>query len=291
MRVVDAGGFSAAARQWGRSKAAVSKYVADLEAHLGVALLRRTTRSLGLTDAGREYHRRCLELLGEIDALEATVRDARTAVRGTLRVTAPPGFASRYLSAMTTDFVARHPHVTVDLDLTHRMVDLVQEGIDVAIRLTAARDSSMIARRLGPAPVVAVASPAYLAHRGVPSTPADLRDHDCVGDANFRDQNRWRFRADGRPVVVAVTGPFRVNSPVAVRDLAIAGHGVALVPHMVASDAIAAGELVEVLAGTVALDWHIYAIYPRRRFLPSLVRAFVDHMAGAVDEPRGMTRR
>lgn len=283
VRVADAGSFSAAARHWGRSKAVVSKYVNALEAHLGVQLLRRTTRSLSLTEAGRAYRERCTNVLGEIQALEASLREDIAAPRGPLRVTAPPGFASHYLGVMTKDFLARFPEVTIDLDLTHRIVDLVEEDIDVAIRITDPRDSSLVARRLAPAPIVAVAAPSYLRRRGTPKHPTDLRDHDCLVDTNFRDQQRWRFRpgdkANGKTETITVTGPLRVNNPDAVREMAEAGLGIALVPHFVASDALQAGRLRQVLKGRVAFQWSILAVYPRRRYLPLRVRAYIDHLA------------
>ena len=288
VRVADAGSFSAAARHWGRSKAVVSKYVNALEAHLGVQLLRRTTRSLSLTEAGRAYRERCTDVLGEIEALEASLREDIAALRGPLRVTAPPGFASHYLDVLTKDFLARFPEVTIDLDLTHRMVDLVEENIDVAIRVTDPRDSSLVARRLAPAPILAVAAPSYLRRRGTPKTPSDLRDHDCLVDTNFRDQQRWRFRTGdkdkARTETIAVTGPLRVNNPDAVREMAEAGLGIGLVPHFVASDALQAGRLHEVLKGRVAFHWSILAVYPRRRYLPLRVRAYIDHLAEELAE-------
>jgi DNA-binding transcriptional LysR family regulator len=282
LRVVDAGSFSAAARQWGRSKAVVSKYVNGLEAHLGVELLRRTTRSLSLTEAGRAYRERCADVLGEIQSLEASVQQDVAAPRGPLRVTAPPGLASHYLAVMTKDFLAHFPDVTLDLDLTHRMVDLIEENIDVAIRVTAPRDSSLVARRIAPAHIIAVAAPSYLRQRGTPKNPADLRDHDCLVDTNFRDQQRWRFHNGDKTETVTVDGPLRVNNPDAVRELAEAGLGIALVPDFVARDALAAGTLREVLKGRVALHWSILAVYPRRRYLPLRVRAYVDHLVEGI---------
>lgn len=278
VRVVDAGSFSAAARHWGRSKAVVSKYVSALEEDLGVQLLRRTTRSLSLTEAGRTYRERCADVLGEIESLEASVREGVAAPRGPLRVSAPPGLASHYLDVMTKDFISRFPDVSIDLDLTHRIVDLVEENIDVAIRVTEPRDSSLVARRIAPVSVIAVAAPAYLRRRGTPKKPADLREHDCLVDTNFRDQQRWHFRWKGKAETVAVHGPLRVNHPDAIRDLAIAGLGIALVPDFVATEALREGKLREVLPGTVALRWSILAVYPRRRFLPLRVRAYVDHL-------------
>jgi len=278
VRVVDAGSFSAAARHWGRSKAVVSKYVSALEEDLGVQLLRRTTRSLSLTEAGRAYRERCTGVLGEIQSLEASVREGVAAPRGRLRVSAPPGLASHYLHVMTKDFISRYPDVSIDLDLTHRMVDLVEENIDVAIRVTEPRDSSLVARRIAPVSIVAVAAPSYLRCRGTPKKPTDLREHDCLVDTNFRDQQRWRFQWKGKAETIAVDGPLRVNDPDAIRDLAIAGLGVALVPDFVAAEALRKGKLREVLPNTVALRWSILAVYPRRRYLPLRVRAYVDHL-------------
>lgn len=279
VRVVDAGSFSAAARRWGLSKAVVSKYVAGLEEHLGVALLRRSTRSLSLTEAGRTYHRRCRDLLDELDLLEAELRDDTHALRGTLRVTAPPGLAAVHLDALTTSFVDKHPEVVIDLDLTYRMVDLVEAGIDVAIRLTSMLDSSLIARHLAAAPVVAVASPEYLDDHGMPESPAALRGHQCLVDTNFRQQQRWRFGVDGRTTTVTVGGSFRANSPIAVRDLALAGRGIALIPRLLISEELSDGRLREVLPGTVDLDWSVFAVYPSRQHLAARVRVYIDHLA------------
>jgi DNA-binding transcriptional LysR family regulator len=286
VRVVDAGSFSAAARQWGRSKAVVSKYVNALEDHLGVALLRRTTRSLSLTEAGRAYRERCADVLGELEALEASVREGVAAPCGLLRITAPPGLASHYLDVITRDFLARFPEVTIDLDLTHRMVDLVEENIDVAIRVTDPGDSSMVARRIAPVPIIAVAAPSYLRRRGTPTKPADLREHDCLVDTNFRDQQRWRFVTGDRSKTETVTvhGPLRVNSPDAVREMAEAGLGIGLVPEFVARDALRAKSLREVLKGAVAFRWSMLAVYPRRRFVPLRVRAYVDHLVDRMGE-------
>jgi DNA-binding transcriptional LysR family regulator len=278
VRVVDAGSFSSAARQWGRSKAVVSKYINALEEHLGVELLRRTTRSLSLTEAGRAYRERCADVLGEVEALEASLREGIAAPRGPLRVTAPPGLASHYLGILTKDFLARCPEVTLDLDLTHRMVDLVEENIDVAIRVTDPRDSSLVARHIAPAPILAVAAPSYLQRRGTPKRPADLHDHDCLVDTNFRDQQRWRFQTHNKTETITVDGPLRVNSPDAIAEMAEAGLGIALVPEFVAREALRAGRLCEVLKSRVAFRWSILAVYPRRRYLPLRVRAYVDHL-------------
>ncbi len=292
VRVVRAGSLSAAARQWGRSKARISQTVAALEAELQVTLLQRTTRSLNLTDAGRLYFDRCAALLSELEALDADLQTTRGTLTGTLRVTAPPGLALRLLPVFTTSFHEKHPGIRIDLDLTHDFVDLVERGVDVAIRVTAPRDSSLVARRLAPAPIVAVAAPSYLKHHGEPRKPEELRRHACLVDTNFRHQQRWLFTARGGTrsassaagpsVSVSVAGPFRANHPQVVHDLAVAGHGVALVPRFVAAAALEQGTLVEVLPGRVALSWAVYAIYPRRAHLPERVRVYVEHLASAL---------
>ncbi len=279
VRVCDAGGFSEAARRWGKSKAVVSKYVLQLETYLGAQLLQRSTRSIGQTDAGQRYYEKCVEVLADVESLEADIRAERSRLRGTLTVAAPPGFTSQRLEALTTSFIQAHPDVQLDLRLSNRMVDLVAEGIDVAVRLTEPTDSALIAKRLGRVRLVVVASPEYLRTRGEPTHPRELKEHACIVDTNFRDQQRWRFRVDGRRVQVSVRGPVRVDNPLVVRDLVCAGQGVAISPFFVVEDELERGDLVEVLAGTVGFEWGIYAIYPRRKHLPARVRAYVDHLA------------
>ncbi len=279
VRVVRAGSLSGAARQWGRSKARLSQALAALEAELQLTLLQRNTRSLSLTGVGKLYFERCEALLTELELLETEVKNAKSALEGTLRVTAPPGLALRCLDQFTTSFHAKHPGVVIDLDLTHRFVDLVEEGFDVAVRVTAPRDSALIARRLAPVSIVAVASPNYLATRGKPRNPEDLRDHSCLVDTNYRGQQRWSFITRRGRQSVSVSGPFRANHPDALRELAIAGHGIALLPKFVADEALTSGDLIEVLPGKVALGWSVYAIYPRRAHLPQRVKAYVEHLA------------
>lgn len=279
VRVVEAGSFTDAARGWGRSKAAVSGYLADLEAHLGVQLLQRSTRAMSLTEAGRRYYASSVALLAELDAAELSLREGHARPTGRLRVTAPPGFAESHPRLITTEFIDRYPEVTLELELTHRLVDLVAEGFDVAIRITDPTDSSLVARRIAAAPLVAVASPGYLARHGGPSTPEDLRSHACLIDTNFRDGNRWRFRIDGELRYIEVDGPYRVNNPAFIRDLAEQGRGIAMVPLLLARQALEEGRLVSLLDGMPAFDWSIYAVYPRRRYLSGRVRAFIDHLA------------
>lgn len=277
--VVDAGSFTEAARRMGRSKASVSKHVSQLEARLGATLLLRTTRSLRLTETGRAYHGRCVQLLEDVADLEASVGDTVRVPRGVLRVTAPPGLSEAFGEGIVADFARAHPQVALDLHLSHEMVDLVREGFDVALRVTEPEDSTLIARKLADAPIVACASPAYLARAGEPRHPEDLRDHPCLVDSNFRNAGRWRFEVEGARLVIPVDGPVRVNSPLTVRSLAIQGLGIALLPAFVARDALADGQLVRILEGFEGYRWAIYVVYPPRRFLAAKVRVFIDHVA------------
>ncbi len=282
VRVVEAGSFSEAARRWGRSKAAVSKYISALEAHLGVELLHRTTRALRLTEAGARYHPKCVAMLETLEVMEADLRQDHVAPRGVLRITAPPGFVQRYQAMMLSQFTARYPQIELDLYLTYRRVDIINEGFDVAIRVTNPKDSSLMARRLAPADMCMVAAPSYLALAGTPARPEDLRDHACLIDTNFRQPGTWRFNVDGRQVSVPVTGPIKINSPTVVRDLAISGHGVAVVSRFLVADALATGRLISILDGTVDFGWSVYALYPKRQYVAGRVRAFVDHMAAGL---------
>ena len=274
VRVADAGSFAEAARRWGRSKAVVSKYVGQLEGHLGLRLLHRTTRSVSLTDAGRAHYERTQQVLTLLSESEAQLRADHVAPRGLLRVTAPPGFLSKFRTVVINEFLARFPAVELEIDLTHRMVDLVEERIDVAIRLTRPVDSSLIARKLAPAPLILVASPDYLARRGTPSDASELRDHDCLVDTNFRFQNRWPVQGS----VVEVSGPVRGNSPILVRNLALDGLGITMTPAMLVDDRLEDGSLVEVLPGSVDTDWSVYAVTSQRRHLPARARVFLEHL-------------
>ncbi len=278
VQVFDAGGFSAAARQHGRSKALLSKYVSDLEDYLGVRLMNRTTRKLSLTEAGEAYYREASQLLQQLDDLDASILDQTAAPRGLLRVSAPRNFGEMILAPAIFDFLAEQPDVRLDLRLEDRFVDLVDEGIDVALRISAAPDSSLIARRLADMHHSVVASPAYLDAHAEPRVPEDLRNHAVIVDTNLAGQANWRFTVEGQTVSVHVNGPVRVNSPLAARDAALAGLGVALLPGYLAEPMIAAGRLRPILAGHIPTGASLMAVYPHRRHLAGKVRALIDHL-------------
>lgn len=281
--VVDEGAFARAARRLRFSNAAVSKHVAALEDALNTRLLHRTTRSLGLTPEGSAYYARATALLDEIDALERELREGGETPRGTLRVTAPMSFGLARLAPALPTFLSAHPDVKVDLALTDRFVDVVEEGVDVAIRVARALpDSSLIARRLADAPRVLVAAPAYLAARGAPRVPSDLSTHACLRYTRLHDAAAWTFTSpDGAQETVRVDGPLDVDSSLALRGALLAGLGLTLTPRFVVADALADGGLVPCLEPWTAEPASVYGVYPARQHLSAKLRAFLDFAAHA----------
>ncbi|MEQ1768352.1 MAG: LysR family transcriptional regulator [Devosia sp.] len=278
VQVFDAGGFSSAARQHGRSKALLSKYVTDLEDYLGVRLMNRTTRKLSLTEAGEAYYREASQLLQQLDDLDNSILDQTVAPRGLLRVSAARNFGEMILAPAIYEFLAAHPDVQLDLRLEDRFVDLVDEGIDVALRISAAQDSSLIARKICDMQHSVVVSPAFLLAHSKPATPDDLRTLPCIVDTNLAGQANWRFVDKGETVSVHVNGPVRVNSPLSARDAALAGLGVALLPGYLADPELKAGRLVRVLDVYLQTGSTLKAVYPHRRHLAGKVRALIDHL-------------
>ncbi len=280
IEVVEAEGFSAAARKIGRSKALLSKYVRELEDELGALLLNRTTRQLSLTEAGHTYYKRASELVREIDSLAEAVRDSSGDVKGRIRISAPRSYSDSVIGRSLIDFAHEHPDIVLDISLDDRFVDLVEEGFDVAIRITRLQDSSLIARRLAPFSVRYCGSPELFAKYGKPATPQDLARIPCIIDTNVRWRHNWPFvRDNGETLSVAVSGPIEVNSPITTRAAAVAHLGVAPIPDFIAAEDIAAGRLESVLDDWTPKNTGIYAVYPHRRYLPAKVRVFVDYLA------------
>ncbi len=283
VQVVDAGGFSAAARRAGKSKALLSKYVRDLEDELGVRLLNRTTRQLSPTEVGVAYHREAVELLQRLDDLTASVRDSHGEPRGHLRVSGPRFFGDSELGGAITEFMGRHPEITVDIRLDDRFVDLVEEGFDVAIRVSEPADSSLIARRLAPFRVVTCAAPSWLATHGRPKVPADLAGLPAIADTNARNWSHWPFVVDGDRVVVPVTARLHTNAPQVAATAAEAGLGVVRTPWFAVRRGIMEGRLELLLEDYELRNLTIHAVYPHRRHLSAKVRVFVDFMVAWFD--------
>lgn len=279
IEVVEAEGFSAAARKIGRSKALLSKYVRELEDELGALLLNRTTRQFSLTETGHTYFKRASEIVREIDSLADTVRDSSGDVKGRIKLSAPRTFSDAPIGQSLIDFAKAHPDIVLDIHLDDRFVDLVEEGFDLAVRITRLEDSSMIARRLTPFALKICASPQTLEKYGKPEKPQDLAKMPCIIDTNGRWLSNWPFmRENGEMFSVPVSGPIEANSPLTTRAAAIAGLGFAPLPDFIAAPALETGELVPVLDEWLPRGGGIFAIYPHRRYLPAKIRVFVDFL-------------
>ena len=282
--VVDHRGFNAASSALPLSRSAVSKAVADLEASLGGRLLNRTTRRISLTEAGRAYYARCREILGAISEADGLVSGLSTNPAGTLRINAPMSFGHRQLGPLVAEFRRQYPDIDVELVLADRMVDMVEEGFDITIRITRPADSSLVARRVAPCRFNVVASPDYLARRGRPRSPADLADHECLVYRYAPEPERWRFQHDSELRAVAVNGNLCANNGDMLCAAAIAGAGVAMLPTFITCDAVLGGHLETVLQDHVIPPVGIYAVYPSARFLSAKVRLWVDLLAESLGD-------
>jgi len=277
VRVVEAGSFAGASRRMELSVSVVSRHVADLENHLGARLLNRTTRRMSLTESGRAFFERAVQLLADLEEAEAEA-GAGLEPRGTLRLTVGTAFGVRYLAPALAAFRARHPRVRFDVELSDRLIDLVEEGFDLAVRIGPVRSQALIARRIGETSVVCCAAPAYLAHHAAPRVPADLARHACLTYA-YAQSDTWQFTdAAGAVHAVKVSGPVHSNNGGMLTALSIAGMGVQLEPDIVVADEVRAGRLVPLLPGYVAASLPIHALYPSRRHLSAKVRTFVDFL-------------
>lgn len=276
--VVATGSFTQAAERLGISKALASKYVGQLEEHLGVRLLNRTTRKLNVTEVGQAYYQRCRLLLDELDELESAVRQQQESPQGQLRVAAPLIFGESYLTRTVADYLKAQPGVSVELVLADRFVNIVDEGFDLAVRIGRLADSSMIARRLAPLRVVLCASPEYLKVAGVPANPEELAAHDCIIDTNVEEPEQWAFNKEGESLRVKIGGRFRVNSAQAVREMLLSGGGIGLCPRYVVAEDLRTGRLHTLLPEYEATEYGIYAVYSHHRYLAAKVRTFVDFL-------------
>ncbi|MCK9531028.1 MAG: LysR family transcriptional regulator [Gammaproteobacteria bacterium] len=278
--VVDAGSFSAAAGRLNLAKSVVSRRVAELEAHLGVQLLHRTTRRLALTDAGHELHRRAVAILAELGEAEQAVSAGRAALHGRVRLAAPLSFGLLHLNPALTAFAERHPGVMLDVDLNDREVNMLEEGFELAVRIGHLEDSSLVARPLAPIRTLLCASPGYLARHGTPREPRDLAHHQGLVYANVPEAQQWRFTdAQGRTVSVRLPVRMRANNGDMLLEGAAAGLGIVATPTFIAYRAILEGRLVPLLPQYRLPAIHAYAVYPSRRFLPERVRALVAFLA------------
>lgn len=285
-KVVETGTFTGAARAMGLSKGAVSKQIAKLEDRLGARLLNRTTRRSSLTEVGAAFYERCRRIVAEAEEAELAVTRLHAEPRGTLRVNLPMSFGMIHMADALPDFMAAYPEISLDVTLDDRVVNVVDEGYDVVIRITELPDSSLIARRIAPFRIATCASPAYWDAHGRPRHPDDLRGHACLLYSYLSNLNEWRYRGPDGPFAVRVDGPMRGNNGDLLRSAAVAGRGVVRSPTFIVGCDLVEGRLEQVLAEYEDDDRGIYAVYPHNRHLSAKVRAFVDFMAKRFADPK-----
>ncbi|MEW2914593.1 LysR family transcriptional regulator [Leisingera sp. JC11] len=271
--------FTGGARQMGISTKLASKYVARLEEQLGAQLLNRTTRKVTLTDTGRAYLERCLPLLDQFDELEDVVQLRQQELAGPIRITAPTGFGSRELVEALQPFQQAHPKVSVELVLSDRHLPMLEEGVDLAVRFGALKDSALVARKLCNMRLVVVASPEYLAAQGEPAEPEALATHNCLLQMTSPQPDAWAFGKGGGQRTVIVGGSFRANSPRAVAHMAASGLGIARCPHYTVLPFLRDGRLQVLFEQQETDPTTLYAVYPSSRHLTARIRALIDHLA------------
>lgn len=281
VRVVQSGSFSAAAREQNTTQATISKKVAALESLLGAKLLTRSSRELSMTEVGAEYYENCVAIINELDEAEALVRSQQASPKGMLRIAAPIVFGCQFIAPILGDFLKRYPEIKVDLMLSDKHVDLIADGVDVAIRAKQLEDSSLVARHLFDNPMVVVASPDYLKRVGEPKAPPELRTHNCIIYSMLKSVNIWRFEAEGKgrgEISVPVSGNCRCDNGEAILQLALNGLGIVQLPIWMVDEHIKAGTLKTILPNYTANPLPFNAIYPQSRYVPLKVRCFIDYL-------------
>jgi len=284
--VVSTGSFAGAAEKLGLSRGMATRHVAQLEERLGLRLLNRTTRKLSLTEAGADYHERALQIMALMDEAESAAEERAGSPRGTLRVATSVGLGVLGMGRIIAAFLTKYPELKVDLVLSDRVVDLVEEGFDLAIRMGPKVDPGLIARKISDVALIVCASPAYLQRRGIPTLPRDLSSHDCLTYAYSTQETEWPFAQDGVEEKVRVAGNFRANNGNVLTNAAIEGLGIVRQPRYLVADALDQGRLVRVLPAWDAGSHTVNAVYPSRQFLPTKVRALIDFMVQQFQDER-----
>ncbi|MEY2622008.1 MAG: hypothetical protein RIT26_1828 [Pseudomonadota bacterium] len=277
--VVDAASFVAAADALGMSKAAVSRHVSDLEQRLGVRLMHRTTRKLSLTPEGEVFLARCRDILSSIEASEAELSTRRVTASGLLKLSVPVSYGIRHLAPLWQEFLEQHPQITLDVQLADRVIDLVEEGFDLAVRIARLPDSTLVSRRLASTRLVLCAAPSYLKRRGTPAHPSELTQHEVMSYSLMAMGDHWQFTGPQGPVSVKVRPRMWSNNGDTCIAAAVQGAGIQLQPAFLIEESLANGQLVEILPQYRSLDLGIYAIYPSRKFVLPKVRALVEFLS------------
>jgi DNA-binding transcriptional LysR family regulator len=285
-KVVETGSFVRAAERLGLSVSAVSRQVSELEAHLDARLLNRTTRRLSLTESGRVFYERSIQLLADLDEAEQSAGAGAVKPRGTLRISCGTTFGARYLAPAIADFIVRFPEMRFDVELSDRATDLVDEGFDAAVRIGAIGSQNLVGRKIGETRLVCCASPNYLARHGEPKTPEDLAAHACLTYEYASLKNVWPFRdQDGRDRSVKVSGPVHANNGRFLAALAVAGAAIVIEPDFLVRPEVLAGRLVPILRQYEVPPASIHVVYPSRRHLSAKVRAFADFLGARFSVP------
>ncbi len=279
VQVVEQGSFARAATRLGMSTSAVSRHVSELESHLGARLLNRTTRSLSLSETGQAYFERAVQLLSDLHEADALAESVDAAPRGTIKLTSSAAYGVMHLAPAIADFQVRYPEVRFDVSLSERYVDLVEEGLDLAIRIGELGNANVVAKKIGETRLIACAAPDYLKTRGTPKHPHDLINHNCFSYEYLATKDHWCFTdLDGAMIDVNVRGSLRSNSGEMAIALAEKGVGIALEPCFMFANALAEKRVVQVLKKFPARATGIHAVYPARRHLSNKVRTFVDFL-------------
>lgn len=284
-RVVENGSFSAVARETGLSQPTVSKHIAALEQRLGTKLLSRSTRQIKLTDAGSRYYEQCVRIVDELAEVEAGLVQEQSQLTGMLRINSPVTFGRMHLVPHLWKFMRQFPELEVDLMMDDHYVDLVKEGVDVAIRLGPLPDANFIARKIGDNKRVTVASPAYLKSWGAPNTMQELSEHDCVVYSLLTTQSEWHFTGPKGKEKINVSGRFSTNSPAVMREAVVAGMGIGVTPIWLVEDLLKQGKLKTILNDYTPVPFEIHAIYPERRFVPAKVYRFIEYLQAELNLP------
>jgi len=279
VRIVEAGGIGKAADQLGMAKSGISRRLVALEHRLGVPLINRTTRSSSLTPVGREYYERAVKLMGDVAELNTLAADENVSLEGTLRLAVPLSFGLSHLSTAIDDFANQHPGLTINVDFSDRHVDLVEQGVDLAIRITDLKDSSLQARRICPIHTLICASPAYLEKHGTPQVPGDLKKHKTLGYSLAGNQTIKLIGENGKEQSIQTSSRMTANNGDFLRDMAIAGHGIVMLPTFILWQSLTAGKLVPVLESYTPTRLNAWAVYPQTRYLSQRVRQFIDFLA------------
>jgi DNA-binding transcriptional LysR family regulator len=277
-RVVQHGNFAAAARELRLSRSAVSKYVIELERELGAQLLVRTTRSASPTENGQAYYERCIAILADLEEADRAVASLQSEPRGLLRINAPMSFGTLHLGRAVADFMEKYPELQIQLVLSDQQIDPVQEGFDVTLRIADLPSSSLIARKIAPAARVVCAAPSYLARRGLPKHPSELRDHDCLTYGYLATGNQWKLTGPDGDHWIQIPWTLCSNNGEVLRDAVVKGRGIALLPTFIVGADLQEGSLRSVLTDYRAPEISVYAIYPQTRHLSVKVRVFIDFL-------------